>query len=331
MIGAGGQRLLSWSCLAVGLFCAATASAGKDDSNALFDAGVLQMEAGRYAEACPSIEHSYELDPRPGVLYTLAECQSKWGRIAAAVTRYQQYLKAYDGLSPAKKKLQTSRPAAARAQVAALSPQVPKLTLTLAPGTPAGAVVERDGQLVPAASLGASMPVDPGDHVVRISVPGGPLRELNVTIARSESRSVVLELPKAEGASDPGVHDGHRGLSGRRVTAFLTGGFGLAGLVIGGGMGGAALAKKSVVDDHCNVGGIAEACDHQGKAAADELKAFALASTVGVVAGGALVVVSTVLFVTEPAAPKPGTSARWIRASLVPGTTGASVLLQGTW
>ncbi len=331
MSRAGGQRFLAWSCLAVSLFAAAPAAAGKDDSNALFDAGVLQMEAGRYAEACPSIEHSYELDPRPGVLYTLAECQSKWGRIAAAVTRYQQYLKAYDGLSPVKKKLQTSRPAAARAQVAALSPQVPKLTLTLAPSAPAGTVVERDGQLVPSASLGASMPVDPGDHVVRISVPGGPLRELNVTLARSESKSLVLEFPKAPVVSDPAAREGHRGLSGRRLTAFLTGGFGLAGLVIGGGMGGAALAKKGVVDDHCNVGGLVEACDHQGKAAADDLKAFALASTVGVVAGGALVVVSTVLFVTEPAAPKPAASARWIRASLVPGPTTASVLVQGTW
>ena len=97
-------------------------------------------------------------------------------------------------------------------------------------------------------------------------------------------------------------------------------------------MGGVALAKKGIVDAHCNVGGIPEACDHQGKTAADDLQTFALASTVGLAAGGALVVLSTVLFVTEPPAPKPAVSARWIKASLVPiGATGASVIVQGGW
>jgi hypothetical protein len=316
---------------AVGLW-ASPAAAGNDDSNALFDAGVLQMEAGRYAEACPSIQHSYELDPRPGVLFTLAECQSKWGRIAAAVARYQEYLTAYSALSPAKKKLQTSRPAAARAQIAALSPEVPKLTLTLARTAPRGTVVERDGHLVPEASLGASIPVDPGDHLVRLSVAGGRLSEVHVKLARGESRSVDLDFPAASAEAVPPGHDTSRATSGRRVGALVTGGLGLAGLVLGGAMGGVALAKKGSVDAHCNVGGIPEACDHAGKAAADELQSFALASTVGLAAGTALVVLSTVLFLTEPPAPRPAVTARWIHVSAGPlGTTGASMIVQGTW
>jgi hypothetical protein len=328
----GRKHLLSWSCLAAVVLVVNPAAAGKDDSNALFDAGVLQMEAGRYAEACPSIEHSYELDPRPGVLFTLAECQSKWGRIAAAVARYEEYLKAYAALSPAKKKLQTNRPAAARAQLTALAPEVPTLTLTLAATAPKGTVVERDGHPVPEGSLGASMPVDPGDHLVRISVPGGRLSEIHVKLARGESKSVELDFPKA--IPDPGTpgHETSRGMSGRRLGAFLSGGFGLAGIVLGGAMGGVALAKKGIVDAHCNVGGIPEACDHTGKLAADDLGSFALASTVGLAAGGALVVLSTVLFVTEPSPPKPPVSARWIKASVVPlGGSGASVIVQGTW
>lgn len=325
-------HLLRWSSLAAVVLRVSPAAAGNDDSNALFDAGVLQMEAGRYAEACPSIQHSYELDPRPGVLFTLAECQSKWGRIAAAVTRYEEYLTAYATLTPAKKKLQTSRPAAARAQLATLIPEVPKLTLTLGTGAPRGTVVERDGHLVPEGSLGASIPVDPGDHLVRISVPGGRLSEIHVKLAKGESRSVELDFPKAPTEPVTPGHDASRGMSGRRLGAFLSGGFGLAGLVLGGAMGAVALAKKGVVDEHCNVGGIPEACDRQGKAAADELGSFALASTVGLAAGGALVVLSTVLFVTEPPAPKLAATARWIKATVVPlGAKGASVIVQGTW
>ena len=333
MSPAGRQSLVRSACLAAITSLAAPAAAGNDDSNALFDAGVLQMEAGRYDQACPSIEHSYELDPRPGVLFTLAECQSKRGRIAAAVDRYREYLALYAALPPAKKKLQTSRPRTARAQIAALSPQVPKLVLALAPGAPRGAMVERDGRVVAAADLGTSMPIDPGDHLVRTSVPGGPLSEIHVTLALGESRRVVLDVPRAPAAA-PLAPDPPRSPSGRRVGAYVTGGLGLAGLALGGVMGGLTIAKKSVVDAHCNVGGIAEACDHEGKAAADQLEGLALASTLGVVAGGALAVVSVVLFATEPAAPKPTASAwaRRIQVSVAPkGAAGASVFVQGAW
>ena len=97
-------------------------------------------------------------------------------------------------------------------------------------------------------------------------------------------------------------------------------------------MGGVALAKKGVVDAHCNVGGIPEACDHAGKAAADELGSFALASTVGLSAGGALVVLSTILFLTEPQPPRPAVAARWIHVDVVgAGATGASLMVQGAW
>jgi tetratricopeptide (TPR) repeat protein len=332
-----GRHALCGLCgLAAASLVPAPASAGNDDSNALFDAGVLQMEAGRYDEACPSIEHSYELDPRPGVLFTLAECQSKRGRIAAAVARYTEYLALFAALPPAKKKLQTSRPKAARAQLALLSPQVPKLVVTLAPGAPPGVVVERDGHVLAEATLGTSLPVDPGDHVLRVSVPGGALGETHVKLERGEQKSVMLALP-ALPPRPTAEEPERRGPSARRVAAFVTGGVGLAGLVLGGAMGGVALARKSVVDAHCNVGGVAEACDHDGKAAADQLGTFALASTVGFVAGGALVVASVVLFATEPAPPKPASSgasatARRLELGVAPARgAGASFLLRGAW
>lgn len=329
----GRAAALRLACLSVVASLAGQAAAGSDDSNALFDAGVLQMEAGRYDQACPSIEHSYELDPRPGVLFTLAECQSKRGKIAAAVARYTEYLAAYDALPPAKKKLQTSRPKAARAQLAALTPQVPSLVLVLAPSAPRGAVVERDGRVVAASTLGTSVPVDPGEHVVRTSVPGGPLRELRIKLALGESRRVELDVPGAP-VDPPPPKEPRRGPSSQRVGAYVTGGFGLAALALGGAMGGLAIAKKGVIDVHCNVGGVAEACDHEGKAAADQLGTFALASTVGLAVGGALVVVSVVLLAAEPSTPKPAASAqaRWINVAVVPaGAAGASVRVEGAW
>lgn len=332
MIPRGRYALAGLAGLAAAALASPPASAGSDDENALFDAGVLQMEAGRYDEACPSIEHSYELDPRPGVLFTLSECQAKRGRIAAAVDRYTEYLALFAALAPAKKKLQTNRPQKARAELAALAPQVPKLVVTLAPGAPAGVVVERDGRALAASALGTSISVDPGEHVLRVAAPGGALRETRVKLARGESRTVVLDLPAPTAPTAP--TEARRGPSGRRVAAFVTGGVGLAGLVLGGALGGAALAKKSVVDAHCGVGGVAAACDHDGKAAADELHSFALASTIGFAAGGALAVASVVLFATEPGAPRPPASARApsIELGLAPSRgAGAAVVLRGAW
>jgi len=316
---------------------AAPAAAGRDDSNALFDAGVLQMEAGRYDQACPSIEHSYELDPRPGVLFTLAECQSKRGRVAAAVDRYGEYLRLYEALPPAKKKLQTNRPKTARAQIAALSPQIPKLVLELALGAPSGALIELDGRALAASALGTSMPVDPGEHVVRTSVANGPLSETRVTLARGESRRVVLNVRRAP-ADAPAIVAAPP-LTGKRVVGLVLGGAGLLGLGVGIVAGTAALVNKSDIVAHCNVGGIAEACDHQGIVAANHLESASLVSTVGFLAGGAFVTLGVVLLSQEAAdlkaaAAKPAVSVGprrlEVRAASA-GATGGSVFLQGAW
>ena len=65
----------------------ALAAGPVDAAKALFDRGVEQLEAGHFNRACPAIEKSYQLDPRPGTLFTLAECEAKRGRLATAVQR----------------------------------------------------------------------------------------------------------------------------------------------------------------------------------------------------------------------------------------------------
>ena len=69
-------------------------------AEALFNKGMSEMNAGRYPTACPAIEESYRLDPRPGTLFTLAECAAKAGRVATAVSRYEDYLQLFARLAP---------------------------------------------------------------------------------------------------------------------------------------------------------------------------------------------------------------------------------------
>ena len=59
----------------------------------LFEDGVRLMKAGQFDEACPKIAESQRLEPRPGTLFTLAECLANDGKIATALARYEEYLR----------------------------------------------------------------------------------------------------------------------------------------------------------------------------------------------------------------------------------------------
>ena len=65
-------------------------AAAQDESPAetLFNQGLEAMEAGNYEKGCPAIAESQRLDPRPGTVFTLAECEAKRGRIASVNDKF---------------------------------------------------------------------------------------------------------------------------------------------------------------------------------------------------------------------------------------------------
>jgi len=296
-------------------------------AEALFNRGLADMKASRFDTGCPALEESYRLDPRPGTLFTLAQCEAKRGRFATAVTRYGDYLALFSRLSPDAQTKQNGRDKIAAEKKAELAPQVPELTITLPPDAPRGTVVKRDSTVLSDAALGIPLPIDPGEHVLSTLAPGGTEAELRVTLQAGEKQKVLLPVKAAPAPVPPPVPPpagtatpvaplagtatsapppiatppDTRG-SGQRTGAFIAGAVGVAGLALGGVMGGLALAKKGTVSDHCN----GPVCDHEGKLAADAGKTFALVSTIGFGVGIAGVGAAVVLFVTAPSAPKQG-------------------------
>jgi hypothetical protein len=313
-----------------------SASASAQDAaggEALFNRGMERMDAGDFEHACPAIAESYRLDPRPGTLFTLAECESRRGRLATAYARYGDYLALYDTLPAEKQRRQQGRDRVAKDQRTALGRQVPELTISLGPAAPRDGIVKRDDLILAGASLGVPLPVDPGEHVVTLEVPGKPRVERRVSLAPGEKKVILVdavELPPAAATpppppraaaapSPPPAPLSGPGPSKQRIAAYATGGVGVAGLAVGAIFGSFALSKKGTVSSECGVGGDATACSPAGLKAVDAGRTFGNVSTVGFVAGGALLATGVVLFVTDRRQAPPAQSAATVpRFALVP-------------
>ena len=90
-----------WMPAVVVTFLAHHAMAQDPSSAApLFDRGLEDMLAGRYETGCPSLAESHRLEPRPGTLFTVAECFAKWGKVATAFRYYEQYLSVFAQMPP---------------------------------------------------------------------------------------------------------------------------------------------------------------------------------------------------------------------------------------
>lgn len=280
-------------------------------AEALFHSGLDDMEAGRYEKGCKALAESQRLDPRLGTLFTLATCEERWGHIATAVIRFEDFIVLYERLPEDRKAVHAARHKVAVETRDKLRPDVPHWTLSLPAGSPPGTVVKRDGEVVPEPALGLSVPVDPGEHTVSTQAPGGPLLEKKITIARGQTLTLTLEIapapppsaPSDTAAPVPTSAPVEGGQGSRRVAVYLLGGAGVASVVVGGVLGGLVLGQKSVVDGHCGAAiGQSDkgACDATGLAAARDGQAFGTGSTVGFIAGGALLGAALVVLLTEP-------------------------------
>jgi hypothetical protein len=253
----------------------------------LFDEGLKEMLAGSYQSGCGKLARSYERDPQPGALFTHAACLARWGKLQSAAERYEEYLAVVGKLPPDKRKEQSERAANAAAKLKELKAQVPTVTVELS-SAPAGTRVEIDSI---AREAGTPLPLDPGKHVVRAVTTTGDDREETVDLQVGEARRVQLSFADLFTPPPPKEDDG--GPDGLLVGAFVAGGVGLAGLVLGGVTGGLVLSKKSVVDDNCQD----VVCNQAGLDAAEEGKTLGTVSTVGFVVGGVGAAAAIVLFV----------------------------------
>jgi hypothetical protein len=267
---------------------------------ALFEEGLADMTAGRLAVGCPKLAESYRLDSRPGAVFTLAECEARWGKLASALAHYEDYLRLFDAMPDSQKTAQRERAAVAAQQRTSLKERTPKLKLLMPATAPKGTVVRKDGVLLGAPSIGVAVPIDPGTHRITTQAPGGAAKEHVVEIVEGQAAVVDLQVlpvavPQSTGKAIPTapavVTSGSR--LPWAVAAF---GISAAGLGTGIATGLMALGTKDEIKANC----VGTVCSQEGKDAADEGQALGWASTVAFGVSFASAGAGTVLLVTEP-------------------------------
>jgi len=315
--------------LGLGVVLITTMGLAQEDAaaEALFNKGLADMEAGRYETACPALKESQRLDPRPGTLFTLAECEAKGGMIASAVAHYEDYLRQFARLTAPKKAAQGGREKISATQKAALAPQVPYVTLTLPKSAPSGTTVKWDSLVLNQPALGIPLPVNPGEHVATTQVPGGPAHEQRIAIQKAEKKQVELEIdlgvhptettaaaPRSTapepGSPSPTVStrtDVSTAGDSRRTWTYVAAGIGGVGVVVGSVTGAMVLAKKGTIEENC----VDTLCNATGKEAADSARTLGLVSTIGFGVGAAGLATFAVLLITRPSAKGAVTASSW--------------------
>ena len=167
----------------------------------LFDSAREHVARGELEQACRELDESERLDPQLGTKLHLADCYERQGKLASAwlIFRAAEMLAAEriarGAVEPRRK--------VARLRAARLQARLPTIALVFAAPVP-GMVVTLDGRMITARTWSTTIPVDPGEHELRISAPGRSIWRQAFAISERKHRELqVPELPPASKPSGP--------------------------------------------------------------------------------------------------------------------------------
>jgi hypothetical protein len=313
-------------------------------AESLFAEGRRLMAAKDYAAACPKFAHSQALEPAPGTALNLATCYESAGKLASAWAAFRIARASAEAAG------QQERATAAKKKISALEARLSRLTISV-PSTArvTGLEVQCDDEPVADSEWGVAVPRDGGVHDIQAQAPGKKNWTGHVEL-RDHGQTLEVEVPTLEDVpvphSDPpsAPPDPQAGAPSQgsvlapptraslapgpdlrariqRPIALGLGGLGVAGLAFGVIAG--LEARKSIDDARGACGPTAPACKAQSEAFGlrDTAVSWATASTIGFLAGGALIAAGAVLYVMAPS----GRPAASLGLALAEGGAGVSL------
>jgi hypothetical protein len=302
---------------------------------ALYQQATAEMREGQYASACRKLEEVTRLVPEGiGAKLTLAQCYEALGQLASAWSQYALVAEV------AGKAGQKERAQRAAAKVSDLQPKLATLAVEVSAEARSipGLAIERDGVALGEGQWGTPIPVDVGPHEVVATAPERKAWKQQAEVATNGAQ-VVVRVGALEAEAEAKVEAkveakplpdavGEPERPWQRPVGIGAMALGGVGVAVGAVLGGLAIAKDGEIDDgHCIVQG---RCDSEGMRLSEEAMGLASASTVVVVAGGALLVGGIVVFATAPRGPagEPKGGGR-LSARVEMGLGG--VYLKGAW
>jgi hypothetical protein len=298
-----GARRISWALCGQLLIAlpaqGAPTPAEKAAAEALFDEGTELMAAKDFSAACAKFEASSAIESGLGVKLWLADCYDRVGRSASAWALFTE------AAALANQSGQDDRERAASERAVELEARLSKLELKLpAEGLPDGLVVTLNGVAIPRASLGSSLPVDPGQQRVALRAPGYHPVDLQSEVPEGPA-SVALELPGMKrapaaprrAAGRPAAPPEPGGT--QRTLGYTMGVLGLVSLGSGGFLAYRAHTLNQDSRAHCLVEE-PNACNVEGASLRGQARNFGNVATGAFVAGGVLTGTGIVLLLTAP-------------------------------
>ena len=266
----------------------ALAQGSPSRAETLFEQGLDAMRAGQYESACPALSESYRLEPLPGALFTLAECEAAWGKLTSAVDHYQTFLKGLPSLPPERRDKFDERRRMALEKIATLIATAPEVTIDAPLPVPPGLIVKRNGEVVEPNAFGVGKKVDPGEYVIFAELDGETVFERRVVLSERDRARVEVKWsprPASEAAVSRAAVQPARvppapspsASSGTRTWVYVSGGAAALGLATGFAAGGVAWSKKGSIEQNCPN----RECNPEGRRAVSAGQRAATISTIG--------------------------------------------------
>jgi hypothetical protein len=174
----------------------------------------------------------------------------------------------------------------AKNELDALLPRIPTLRVVSAPSSSAPRALSIDDASIPLDRLDQPLPIDPGNHAVRLERSDGFADARTVTVHEAETARVELGADRRNSEPARGVY----------VPGVIALGGAVVALGVGAVAGGVALNKTNDLKSRCNGGH----CPESDSGQRDDIDVLGAASTVGFIAGAVLVGAGIVLLVTHP-------------------------------
>lgn len=323
--------------LAGALACGRARADGRREGDAVmaeaqFREALDLLKAGDWARACTLFASSQALDPSTSTLLKISRCHQHDGRFLQAWDVAQQARALNREQNTAKPERQAALEAYAVSLGDELLPSLARLRVVVRGQLSDRVAVHRDGSLVPTESLGETLLVEAGAHVITWSGPGVRQGSIAVSVGAGETREVTASIeaeekpytppitPRAPSstAEEPGgaapapprIRTGAKG-----IAALALGGAAVVSLGVAGYFGVKMVSRFNASSPYCDA---ANRCLSAGLAMRREASRAQTAALVSLGVGAALGGAGVAVLWTD-------------RASGAPAVEGALVGWRGQW